>query len=134
MSATKVELTDITPSGDVAPDPALFRYKSYARIKTLAKGLLDMSLLMANVTQLQSLISLGPGSDYYYANMVMISLSIVLQIITGILLLVLGSMEGKDLEGKKAANKLNNVTVGFVLAITVINVFATAFGIKHSKR
>ena len=93
-----------------------------------------MSLLMANVTQLQSLISLGPGSDYYYANMVMISLSIVLQIITGILLLVLGSMEGKDLEGKKTADKLNNVTVGFVFAITVINVFATAFGIKHSKR
>ncbi|KAH3881427.1 ninjurin-1-like [Dreissena polymorpha] len=131
MSGTKV---DVTPTGDMAPDPTGFRYNSYATKKTLAKGLLDISLLMANASQLKSLISLGPGTDYYYANMVMISLSIVLQIITGILLLVLGSMEGKDLEGKKAADKLNNVTVGFVFAITVINLFVAAFGIKLSER
>ena len=43
-------------------------------------------------------------------------------------------MEGKDLEGKKVADKLNNVTLGFVFAITVINLFVAAFGIKLSEK
>jgi len=60
-------------------------------------------------------------------------LLLLLQIITGIMLLVLGSMEGKNVEQRKAAHRLNDVTVGFVFAITIINIFIAAFGIKLSE-
>jgi len=88
---------------------------------------------MANASQLKSLLSLGPSQDYYYANLVLIGLSITLQIIVGIILLVLGSIKGKDLKEKQRANVLNNVTVGFIFLITIINVFIAAFGIKLSE-
>lgn len=109
------------------------QFNSYATKKTLAKGLLDIGLLMANASQLKSLLSLGPAQDYYYANLVLISLSIILQIIVGVVLLVLGSIEGKTVTGKLTSSRLNDVTVGFVFAITVINVFIAAFGIKLSE-
>ena len=114
-------------------DSSGFNFNSYATKKTLAKGLLDIGLLMANASQLKSLLSLGPSQDYYYANLVLIGLSITLQIIVGIILLVLGSIRGKDLKEKQRANVLNNVTVGFIFLITIINVFIAAFGIKLSE-
>jgi len=60
-----------------------FGFNKYATKKTLAKGLLDIGLLMANASQLKSLLSLGSGTDYYWANLVLISLSIILQVTTG---------------------------------------------------
>lgn len=56
----------------------------------------------------------------------------VLQITVGVILVVLGSMEGRKVVGEKSATRLNNVTIGFVFLITVINVFIAAFGIKLS--
>ena len=106
-------------------------FNKYATKKTFAQGLLDIGLLMANASQLKSLISLGPGGqDYYYPNLVMISLSIALQIIVGIILLILGGMEVKTAEEKRHVHIVNDVVVGFIFAITVINVFIAAFGIK----
>jgi len=109
------------------------QFNSYATKKTLAKGLLDIGLLMANASQLKSLLSLGSAQDYFYANLVLISLSIILQIIVGVILLVLGSIEGKISDTKKTAERLNDVTVGFVFAITILNIFIAAFGIKLSE-
>ncbi|XP_052781947.1 ninjurin-1-like isoform X1 [Mya arenaria] len=127
MSGTNVE-----PDQGEADGKAPFNFNSYATKKTLAKGLLDIGLLMANASQLKSLISLGPDAEYYYPNMVLICLSIALQVMTGVMLLVLGSMDGNNLEKRSTANRLNNVVVGFVFAITVINVFVGAFGIKRT--
>ncbi|WAR25995.1 NINJ2-like protein [Mya arenaria] len=113
-----------------------FGYNNYATKKTLAKGLLDIGLLVANASQLKSLLSLGPEQEHFHVNMVLISLSISLQIITGILLLILGSMEpnGKHLEERRTAHRLNDVIVGFVFVITVINIFIAAFGIRLTEQ
>ncbi|XP_052778531.1 ninjurin-1-like [Mya arenaria] len=105
-------------------------FSSYNTKKILAEGLLDIGLLVANATQLMSLLSIGSAADFYYPNLVLISLSVTLQMATGALLLVLGGMEYKHLEGRRSANRLNNIIVGFVFAITVINVLVAAFGIK----
>ncbi|WAR25993.1 NINJ2-like protein [Mya arenaria] len=108
-------------------------FRSYNTKKTLAEGLLDIGLLVANATQLKTLLCLGSAAEYYYPNLVFISLSVTLQIVTGALLLVLGGIEGKHLEERRNVNRLNNVIVGFVFAITVINVFVAAFGIKMTE-
>lgn len=48
-----------------------FKYNQYATKKTLAQGLLDIGLLMANASQLKALIDLGPNTqDYFWANVV----------------------------------------------------------------
>ena len=63
---------------------------------------------------------------------VMLSLSVTLQLVVGIILLVLGSMEAKTPEEKQHVHKLNDTTVGLIFVITVLNVFIAAFGIKIS--
>jgi hypothetical protein len=59
-------------------------------------------------------------------------LSVVLQLIVAVILLVLGSKEVKSPEEKRHVNILNDSTVGLIAAITVINIFIAAFGIKIS--
>lgn len=88
---------------------------------------------MANASQLKSLISLGPAQDYYYANLGLIGVSIVLQVVVGIILLVLGSNKIRNAKEKKTANVLNDITVGLIFVITIVNVFIAAFGIKLSE-
>lgn len=105
----------------------------YATRKTLAQGLLDVSLLMANASQLKAVIEVGEhGQQFYYALLVLIGVSIVIQVVVGIVLIVLGGMELKTAEEKKRAHVLNNVSVGLIMVVTVINTFITAFGIKLS--
>ncbi|WAR25992.1 NINJ1-like protein [Mya arenaria] len=139
-STSKVKLSVIETATDGITGPfhqqMPFGYNTYATKKTLAKGLLDIGLLVANASQLKSLLSFGPEQEHFHVNMVLISLSISLQLVTGILLLILGSMEpnGKHLEERRDAHRLNDVTVGFVFVITAINIFIAAFGIRHTEQ
>lgn len=104
----------------------------YATKKTLAQGLLDVGLMMANASQLKALINAGTGHEYFWALIVLLALSILLQILTGIVLLILGSKNVDDPKDKRFSQILNNFTVGLIFFVTVINVFISAFGIKLS--
>ena len=74
----------------------------------------------------------NPVFKMFLFSQVMLSLSVALQLIVGIILLVLGSMEVKTVEEKRHVHKLNDTTVGLIFVITVLNVFIAAFGIKIS--
>ncbi|XP_063420745.1 ninjurin-1-like [Mytilus trossulus] len=124
----------ITPEdgGKQNTEKPLFQYNKYATKKTLAKGLLDISLLMANASQLKAMLNAGSNVDYFWVVVVLISLSLILQLTVGGMLLVLGSMETKSPEVKRHVNGLNNAAVGLICVITVVNIFIAAFGIKIS--
>ncbi|XP_045172741.2 ninjurin-2-like [Mercenaria mercenaria] len=109
-----------------------FDFNTYATKKTIAKGLLDVGLLMSNASQLKTTISLGSSHEYFSINIVLIAVSVILQVVVGIMLLIVGCMKGENMEEKNRANKLNNFTVGIVLMITVINAFIAAFGVQAS--
>lgn len=105
----------------------------YATKKTVAQGLLDIGLLMANASQLKAVIDVGPVQDYYYANIVLLSISIFLQTVIGAILIVLGSKKYKSqTQANKTVSILNDVSVGLAFGITVVNIFISAFGIKLS--
>ncbi|XP_060570634.1 ninjurin-2-like [Ruditapes philippinarum] len=107
-------------------------FNTYATKKTIAKGLFDIGLLMSNASQLKSVLNYGSSWNYYYPVIVMICASLFLQFLVGIMLLVLGRMVFETDEGKRRANNLNNVTVGFVGVITVLNIFIGSFGLQMS--
>ncbi|XP_045173932.1 ninjurin-2-like [Mercenaria mercenaria] len=109
-----------------------FDFNTYATKKTIAKGLLDVGLLTSNASQLKTTISLGSSHEYFCTNIVLIAISVVLQVVVGIMLLIVGCIKLENMEQKNRANKLNNFIVGIVLIITVINVFITAFGVQAS--
>ncbi|KAJ8301849.1 hypothetical protein KUTeg_020836 [Tegillarca granosa] len=103
----------------------------YSKKKTVAEGLLDVGLIMANATQLKSLLSVGDSHRFFYVLLVIISLSILLQIAIGILLLYLGATEGKR-ETEVKSERMNNATLLLIFIVTLLNVFITAFGIELS--
>ncbi|ESO85163.1 hypothetical protein LOTGIDRAFT_130846, partial [Lottia gigantea] len=106
----------------------------YAVRKTIAQGLLDFALLMANASQLKALLDVRPENrDMLFIPMlVLIALSVFMQVTVGVLLLLLGSREAKTEEDMSKRNAMNNGVTGLILFITVVNVFISAFGIKFS--
>ncbi|KAL1470012.1 hypothetical protein MTO96_040722 [Rhipicephalus appendiculatus] len=99
----------------------------YATKKTVAQGLLDVALLTANTSQLKSVILRGPQYEFYNLLLVLLSLSIGLQIMVGVLLLVLGFINVNNESNHRLADILNNVATAAVFGVTVVNVMSASF-------
>lgn len=62
----------------------------YANKKSAAESMLDIALLMANASQLKAVMEQGPSFSFYIPLIVLISLSLTLQVMVGVLLIFLG--------------------------------------------
>lgn len=62
----------------------------YANKKSVAESMLDVALLMANASQLKAVMEEGSDFTFYYALIGLISVSLALQILVGILLIFIG--------------------------------------------
>ncbi|XP_061730278.1 ninjurin-1 isoform X2 [Nerophis ophidion] len=62
----------------------------YANKKSMAESMLDVALLMANASQLKAVMEQGPSFSFYVPLIVLISVSLILQILVGILLIFIG--------------------------------------------
>ena len=62
----------------------------YATKKSAAQSMLDVALLMANSSQLKTILYVGPQYRFYIPLIVLLALSIALQVIVGLLLVFIG--------------------------------------------
>lgn len=62
----------------------------YATKKSAAQSMLDVALLMANSSQLKTVLHVGPDYRFYIPLIVLLSLSITLQVAVGLLLVFIG--------------------------------------------
>lgn len=62
----------------------------YANKKSAAESMLDVALLMANASQLKAVMEQGPDSTFYVPLITLISISLILQIVVGVLLIFIG--------------------------------------------
>ncbi|KAF8795931.1 Ninjurin-2 like protein [Argiope bruennichi] len=92
----------------------------YATKKTIAQGLLDVALLTANASQLKYLIQAGKEHEFYYVMMTLISLSIILQMCLGSVLIIKGRTDINDPNQQKRAERLNDAAVWLVFTSTVL--------------
>ncbi|KAK3584431.1 hypothetical protein CHS0354_017711 [Potamilus streckersoni] len=109
--------------------------------------LMDVALLMANVSQLKALLELGYKDKYYYLLLVTIIVSISLQVIFTICMLIIWSLEKGTVDNtpetlteftekagilkvSKVANALDKLGNVLVLCIIVANVFIVGFGVE----
>ncbi|XP_050550736.1 ninjurin-2 isoform X2 [Spodoptera frugiperda] len=104
----------------------------YATKKTVAQGMLDIALLTSNASQLKYVLQVGPKHEFYTLLVVLISISIVLQLLVGLLFVVIGGLDLNDHEDQPSAVILNDVIVIFIFVISVINIVISAFGIEYS--
>jgi len=105
----------------------------YATKKSIAQGMLDVALLTANASQLKYVLQVGKEQHEFYTIMVtLISTSIVMQVLVGIVIIILGMMNLNKDKHHFRANLLNNMVTIFIFVICVVNIIISAFGMKSS--
>ncbi|XP_068107830.1 ninjurin-1 [Hyperolius riggenbachi] len=103
----------------------------YANKKSAAESMLDIALLMANASQLKAVIHQGPSLPFYIPLITLISISLILQIVVGVLLIFIVKFDLNDPNKHTKLDKLNNAATALVFIIVVVNVFITAFGVQN---
>ncbi|XP_057404669.1 ninjurin-1-like isoform X2 [Balaenoptera acutorostrata] len=89
---------DVRPGSPGSPDASAPRWgrnrpinmNHSANKKSAAESMLDIALLLANASQLKAVIEQGPGFAFFIPLVVLISISLMLQIGVGVLLIFLG--------------------------------------------
>nr|XP_023652398.1 ninjurin-1-like [Paramormyrops kingsleyae] len=102
----------------------------YANKKSAAESMLDVALLMANASQLKTVMEEGSDFTFYYALIGLISISLALQILVGILLIFIVKWDLNDEHKHHKLNVLENLTTALIFLIVVVNIFITAFGVQ----
>ncbi|XP_078611314.1 ninjurin-2-like isoform X1 [Branchiostoma floridae x Branchiostoma japonicum] len=117
-----------------APKKPIANLNAFTSRTTVSQGLLDISLLTANVAQLKFVLDQGVEQSYYYILVTLLCLSITLQVVLAAMLVYKygQSVEDDDDEGirGKSLTRFNNWTTILSLFITVINIVVSAFGIS----
>ncbi|XP_034388346.1 ninjurin-1 [Cyclopterus lumpus] len=103
----------------------------YANKKSAAESMLDVALLMANASQLKAVMEQGPNFTFYVPLITLISLSLILQILVGVMLIFIVKWNLNDETMHYKLNIMENVSTAFVFIIVVVNVFITAFGVQR---
>uniref|UniRef100_A0A3P8RZF9 Ninjurin 2 n=1 Tax=Amphiprion percula TaxID=161767 RepID=A0A3P8RZF9_AMPPE len=104
----------------------------YATKKTAAEGMLDIALFLANITHMKTVIEQGAGYRYYAAVLTLISFSLALQIVAGILIIIIGRRDLNNSTLQKRLDYLNNVTTIIVFITTALNFFISTFGMQRT--
>ncbi|XP_043934078.1 ninjurin-1-like [Protopterus annectens] len=138
MDSRALELNGVTgesPENDDEIQPRSRRrnrplnVNHYATKKSAAESMLDVALLMANASQLKAVVDQGPFL-YYTPLIVLISISLILQVVVGVLLIFIVKYDLNDAAKQFRLNLLNDITTGLVFIIVVVNIFITAFGVQ----
>lgn len=105
--------------------------------KTFAHGMMDVSLLTSNATQLRALIA-DPGHQFYTLLLWLIGFSISLQITSGVLLIMSDyfktQVKEKDLQHQKKRKLLSFLSLSLVTIVTSLNVMISAFNTPSNQQ
>ena len=115
------------------PAPSVpFDANMYATKKSFSKGCLNIAVLTSNTTTLKFMLQLEKDeqNNLYYPIIVVLSLSILVQVVTAIMCLTVGNHninhEGK---ARDQAKKINNGISALTLLTTIINILVTSLGV-----
>ncbi|XP_049777902.1 ninjurin-2-like isoform X3 [Schistocerca nitens] len=121
----------------IAPEPGTPKTldaNRYATKKTIAQGMLDIALLTANASQLKYVLQAGSKHEFYSLMVGLISTSIVLQVLVGVVFLVIGGLNINKERDRRAADILNDISLVLVFIVSVINVIISGFGMEDSSQ
>nr|XP_020466392.1 ninjurin-1-like [Monopterus albus] len=114
--------------------PTTMNMNHYANKKSAAESMLDVALLLANASQLKAVLEQGANLSFYAPIITLISISLCLQVIVGLLLIFIVHWNLNDEQRHWRLNTVENVATGLVFIIVVVNIFITAFGINRLNR
>ena len=91
-----------------------------------------LEIIIMTVVQLRYVVHQFVFGRDYLIWILVFPTSTYSQLIVGLLFLIISGMDINDLKSKSSANILNNVILGLVFVITLINAVISGFGIKHT--
>ncbi|XP_017499445.1 ninjurin-2 [Manis javanica] len=94
--------------------------------------MLGMALFLSNAKQLRAVLEQGPSSQYYSMLVTLISISLLLQVATGILLVLIARLNLNEAEKQWRLNQLSNAAGTLVFITLAISTFITAFGVRKT--
>ncbi|XP_038145339.1 ninjurin-2-like isoform X4 [Cyprinodon tularosa] len=104
----------------------------YATKKTAAEGMLDIALFLANITHMKTVIEQGAGYRYYAAVLTLISFSLALQIIAGVLIIIIARRDLNEEANQKPLDSLNNKATLAIFLIFITNIFISVLGMERT--
>ncbi|XP_036976842.1 ninjurin-2-like isoform X4 [Acanthopagrus latus] len=104
----------------------------YATKKTVSEGMLDIALFLANITHMKTVIEQGAGYRYYIAVLTLISFSLALQIVAGVLIIIIARRDVREESNQKRLDGLNNTVTILIFLIFVTNIFISVFGMERT--
>ncbi|XP_024239372.1 ninjurin-1 [Oncorhynchus tshawytscha] len=117
----------LDPSGKVY---RMINMNHYATRKSVAQSMLDVALLMANSSQLKTVLYMESQYRFYKPLIVLLSMSITLQVVVGLLLVFIVKYDLNDVRKHSKLNMMNNTATVFVFFTVIINIFITALGFE----
>ncbi|KAM9832109.1 ninjurin-1-like isoform 2-T2 [Neosynchiropus ocellatus] len=121
------------PAGGPQQVRANLNMNLYATKKTAAEGMLDLALFLANVTHMKTVIEQGAGYRYYAAVLTLISFSLVLQIIAGVLIVIIARLEYSGLSAhRRLLNFLNTSVTSIIFLTFITNLIKSSLGTQRS--
>ncbi|XP_060695415.1 ninjurin-2-like isoform X1 [Hemiscyllium ocellatum] len=126
MSTSSLGPHERTDENSTTTQVSSINFNDYATLKSVAESMLDVTLLMSNTTQLVGVLEQGPEFKYYIPLIVLISVSLILQIVIFILLVFSAKTNVTEIDNQKSLNKCNKITIILVGAILLINVVITS--------
>lgn len=110
----------------------------FATRKTMAEGMLDLALLLANSSQLKHLLMTDGKHKFFNLMLYLLVSSICLQILIGLALVYLTQIQistkiDQSIQEKARIKKavfLNNVIVAGIFLLAVVNVIISSFGMN----
>ncbi|XP_053614304.1 ninjurin-2 isoform X4 [Plodia interpunctella] len=116
------------PTDVISDDVKGLDANRYATKKTVAQGMLDIALLTSNASQLKYVLQVGPKHEFYTLLVVLISISIILQVVSAIVAIVLGCIFNINRQpDQRKAEILNNVNLGFKTITISLNFLISIF-------
>ncbi|XP_026101090.1 ninjurin-2-like [Carassius auratus] len=100
--------------------------------KSVSESMLDVALLMANVSQLKAVLEQGPDFKYYLTVILLIAMSLFFQVLVGALFVHMGESELNDVASQRKLDIINNEATVLVFLTAIINIFITAFGVQKT--
>ncbi|CAI6343804.1 unnamed protein product [Macrosiphum euphorbiae] len=109
-------------------DDTLKAFDLYRKKKLLTQSMMDIALFSANANQLRHVLETFDGQYISIICVVLLSLSIILQILVGITLLLSIRYNVTNCEERKMAFTYGNYVIVGIFLITVVNILISAFG------
>ncbi|XP_015791429.1 ninjurin-2 isoform X2 [Tetranychus urticae] len=99
----------------------------YATRKTVAQGMMDIALMTANASQLKFILINSSNHRYFAVSLSLLTISIILQIVVGIILIFLGRWNINFRGDHRKAENANNAVLILIFLITIVNIMITSF-------